>query len=229
MPPAEPAGHERAEPVRADGQAGTDRVVPTVRAAHHGPRHRAAVVQQRLQAGALADVGAGLARRAHQSGVEDAPGEREPGGAKRPRLRLAEESGEPAPAGADDRGALQRHGAGGLEVGHDAEPVQQADRLGAHVLGAGLVTGELGAIDHHDTPARLRQVHRGRAAGRSGAGDQDIGVGGAQDAAHPAAVAASDASAFTPSFDSHGSPPTGRVAWPQRCTLRSLDRSQRSQ
>ena len=86
-----------------------------------------------------------------------------PAWANRPCSRL--------PARGDDPRPVERGGAGRLELRDHAQAVEQADRLRAHVLGAGLVAREGGAIHRRDAEAGARE-ERGRGAA-AGAGPDD--------------------------------------------------------
>ena len=108
---AEPASHQRTEPVGADRQPRADRRMPAIGSPHERAGHGAPVVEQRLDPGALPHLRPGLASGRDQSGVEDPAREGKSGGAERRELGFAEEPREPAAAGADDGGALQGHGA----------------------------------------------------------------------------------------------------------------------
>ncbi len=89
--------------------------------------------------------------------------------------REGKDAAQAGPARAGDLGALERHGASILERAEDAEPGEDPHGLGAHVLGAGLVAREGGAIDHDDGAAGAREERRRGAAPGPGADDQHVG------------------------------------------------------
>ena len=173
-PPAEPPGHHRAEPVGADRQSRSHRPAGPVRPAEHRARDRPAVVEQLLQRGALEHLRSRPARRFNQLGVENPARNRKPGGAEGPVSRPSELTLQPGATERGDGGPYQRLGTRRLQRVYDAEPVQDPDGLGTHVLGAGLVAGEDGAVHQRDAHAGSRQEGCRGAAGGAGTGHEDV-------------------------------------------------------
>ena len=93
--------------------------------------------------------------------------------------RLAKSPVSFAP-GPDHRGSLEGDGAGLLQCGNHSDPVEEPDRLGAHVFGAGLVAGKPGPIDDVDPHAGARELPGQRAAGGTGPRDQHLRRRGGQ-------------------------------------------------
>ena len=145
--PADPPGDDRAQPIGADREPCPHGAAAALVVAGDDAGHGAAIVEQLVHGGALRHFGAGPPRRVQERVVQDAARYGEP---RRPGRRWPGEREPAVQAAAPSRGhhrAVKR-GARRLERGHHAEPLEQPDRFGAHVLRAGLVAGEGGAI--HD-------------------------------------------------------------------------------
>jgi len=100
------------------------------------------------QLGALGNGGVG------ETGVQHGATNTEPHVAVATKsVRAAEPAGERRPTMAHDRHAREQCRLGAERAEHP-EPVENPQRLRAHVFGAGLVTGEPGSVEqHHAEPA----------------------------------------------------------------------------
>ena len=147
---------------------------PALRIADQRAGNAALVIEQLLDRGPLQHGGPGGACGADQCVIQNPPRDREPGRTERLVAREREDAVEPGTPEGCYRGALERHRPGGFEGLDHPQAIEQTDRLGAHVFGAGLITGEGGPIDSRNAEARPREQGSGGAARRSGADDEGV-------------------------------------------------------
>jgi catechol 2,3-dioxygenase-like lactoylglutathione lyase family enzyme len=172
--PADPPRDNRPEPVGTDDYARPDALSQPGAMAHHHARNTAPLVEQLFDGRLFPHFRAGRASTFYQSLVQDPARHPQPRAAEGPHLRLAEAAEERRPTGRDDPGAIDRLCPGALQIGNDAQPVEEAHRLRAHVFGAGLLARECSAIEHQHPMPRTGEVSGGRAAGWAGARDDDV-------------------------------------------------------
>ena len=158
--PAEPAGHDRAEPVGADREPGarscravasaSRTTAPGDAAADRAPALRPRFAPARSPPARRAAATSWWSRIRRETERPVGRNGRRPASAKRPWSR--------APRRRGDRRSGERHRAGRFQGADHAEAVENAHRLGAHVLGAGLVAGELGPVHHEHGASRVARA-----------------------------------------------------------------------
>src|SRR5690606_29166916 len=142
--------------------------------AEHRAGHRAAVVDQLVDGLALAYLGTGPSRSVDEPGVEDAPRKAQPMLAERGAAGPREQPEQLAPERGHHAQPRKWMPALAVELLEHAEPADQPQRLGTHVLGAWLLAREGGTVRHDDAEPGSRQVDRRRAARGTAAGDENV-------------------------------------------------------
>jgi hypothetical protein len=165
---AEAPGHDRPESVGSHCQPGPETTPLGGLVANYCSGNPSMLVQQLFDTGLLQDGRAGDPGSPKQLMIEDTPRDRETVGPEWMMAPQGELSVGGGASGAGHLHAFERKGASLLEDFYYAELRQDADRFGAHVLGAGLVSRKRGAIDDENRMTCPGQQRRGCAAGWAG-------------------------------------------------------------
>ena len=164
-PAPDPARHDRAKTIGANGEARANRAPAAGGIAEHGATHGAVFIKESLQTHTIQHLSASAAGRINQLLVENSPGDRETGVSGQGHTCSREQSGQPAPGRTDDCGPVERGRACRFQRWNYTEPVQQPDCFRAHVLGACFFTGE-GRPIYRDYSIALARKMPGRGSAR---------------------------------------------------------------
>ena len=157
-PAPDPARHDRAKAIGADGKARANCPPPAGSVAEHGTTHGAVLIKESLQTHTVQHLSPGAPGRVDQLLVEDSPGDRETGVSGQSHTCSREQSSQSASGRTDDCSAVERGRARRFQRWNYTKPVEQPDCFRTHVLGAGFFTGEGRPIDRDHSIALAREM-----------------------------------------------------------------------
>ena len=170
-PPPDPARHDRAKAIGADGEARANCPPAAGGVAEHGATHGAVFIKESFQTHTIQHLSASAAGCVNQLLVENSPGDRETGISGQGHSCSREQSSQPASGRTDDCCAVEGGRTCRFQGWNHTKPFEQPDCLGAHVLGACFFTGEGRPINRDHSIALAREMPGRSTARRSRAYD----------------------------------------------------------